>query len=189
MSKKTPAQQAADLMGTFLQSKEVHDVFTEKFSGNYEIRGKTLTEWEQYFRITVPPDPDPAVCKMLDMEIMGLHQEASLYHALAEAHMQALKKGSETQYRSRYTAIIAEYKANNPSGRLPGVETLSAQAKFEIDDIEGALTNAELQMNFFKNMMNHLNMCRRMLEQAMWNNNIQYKMDNNHGGNIYDQRN
>ena len=119
------------------------------------------------------------------MDIMKLHQEASLYHALADSSVQVLKKGTESQYNSRYTAIVTEWKQNNPDKRVPSAATLNTLTRAETDDIDGALANAELQKSFFKNMMEHLNMCRRLLENATINTGIQAKMDNNHKGHIY----
>lgn len=168
------------------KGKEVHDIFAKNFHDDYQISGKTLTEWESHFKITVPADPDPATCKSLDMKIMALHQEASFFHAVSTAQLQMLKKGSDTEYRSRYTAIVQEWKKNNPDKRVPAAGTLDTLTRAETDDIEGAVANAELQKDFWKNIMDHLNMCRRLLENATINSGIQIKMDGNHKGNIYD---
>lgn len=185
MNKMTATEQATKLLQNIKKGKEVHDIFAANFTENYLIRGKTLQNWEKHFRLTVPGDPSPPVCKKLDMDIMKLYQEASLYHALADAHVQALKKGTETQYRIRYTAIVAEWKALNPDKRAPSAATLDTLTRAETDDIDSALANAELQKSFFKNMMDYLNMCRRLLENATINSGIQVKMDINHKGNLY----
>lgn len=186
---KTPAETAASLLQTLKKGKAVHDAFARNFRDNYEISGRTIKEWEDEFKITVPPDPNPAVCKVIDMQIMSLHQDAAFYHATANIYVQALKKGNETEYRSRYAALVAEFKRDNPGSKLPARGTLEDLTRAETDDIEGALSNAELQENFWKNIMNHLNMCRRLLENATINSGIEVKMDNHHKGNMYDTPN
>ncbi len=183
---KTPQEIAQEILKGIKKGKEVHDIFAQNFREEYEISGKTLLEWEQMFKITVPADPDPGVCKVIDMKIMALHQTAAFYHAVSVAQTQMLKKGNDTEYRSRYAAIVAEWNQHNPGKRIPAAGTLDTLTRAETDDIEGAVANAELQKDFWKNIMDHLNMCRRLLENATINSGIQTKMDNNHRGTIYD---
>ena len=183
MAQTTAKETAELLLNSLKKGKDVHDIFADNFKRTYTLAGKTIGQWEQYFKIDVPADPDPAICKSLDMTIMGLYQEAAFYHAASSAYFQTLKKGNDTQYRARYTILVQEYQTGGK--KLPARGTLEDLARSETDDIESALTNAQLQMDFWSGIMDHLNMCRRLLENATINSGIQVKMELNHKGHIY----
>lgn len=181
------SKETADLLlNNLRKGKETHDIFAQNFRRLYTIAGATVEVHEQKFKISVPENPDPATCKMLDMHIMGLHQEAAFYHAVSAAQSQALKKGSDTEYRARYTGLVAEYEQNGK--KLPARGTLEDLVRAETDDIESAVANADIHREFWKSIMDHLNMCRRLLENATINSGIEAKMTANHGGNLYDKR-
>jgi hypothetical protein len=177
---------AQTLLNNLKKGKETHDIFAKNFRELYKVSGKTVKEWESYYKISVPENPDPQICKMLDMKIMGLYQEAAFLHTEASARVQALKKGSDTEYRARYTALVQEYESSGK--KLPARGTLEDLVRSETDNIESALINAEIQKEFWSNIMDHLNMCRRLLENATINSGIEAKMSANHSGNLYDKR-
>lgn len=173
------AKETADLLLTSLKKgKETHDIFAQNFRNLYTISGKTIKQWEDYYKISVPENPDPATCKMLDMKIMELHQEASFFHAAVSAYGQALRKGSDSEYRARYTALVQEYQTSNK--KLPARGTLEDLVRAETDSIESAVINADIQKDFWKNIMDHLNMCRRLLENATINSGIEAKLAPHH---------
>lgn len=182
----TAAESAELLIAHLKKGKEVHDIFAQQFRNRYTIAGRTIEDWEKYFKISVPANPDPQVCKSMDMQIMELHQEAAFYFAEASARAQALRKGSDTEYRSRYTALVAEYQKEGK--KLPAHKSLEDLTKAETDNIESAVVNADIQKDFWKSIMEHLNMCRRLLENATINSGIEAKMALNYGGTIHDTR-
>ena len=180
---KTPKEKADELLNTLRKGKSVYDIFSENFRKQYLIAGRTIELWEKDFKISVPNDLDPSTCKELDIKLMELHQEAAFHKASATAVVQALKKGSETEFRNRFTALVTEYKVKNL--KLPAAATLESLAKTEIDDVEAALMSAEVAADFWQSIMEHLSFCRKILEQGTINSGIQVKMDANHKGNIY----
>lgn len=182
---QTAKQKAEELLQSIRKGKDVHDIFVDAFRRQYFIAGRTLEQWEKEFQISVPADPDPAVCKSLDMKLMSLHQEAAFYHAAASAARQILQKGNDSQYRARYAALVQEYK--NSGKKLPARGTLEDLVRSETDDIEGARINAEIAEEFWEDIMEHLSMCRKLLENATINSGIQTKIELGHKGNIYDK--
>lgn len=180
------ADTAELLIAHLKKGKEVHDIFAIQFRSRYTIAGQSIESWENYFKISVPENPDPQVCKGMDMKLMSLHQEAAFFFAEAAARSQALKKGSDTEYRSRYTALVAEYKQEGK--KMPAHKSMEDLTKAETDNIESAVVNAEIQKDFWKSIMDHLNMCRRLLENATINSGIEAKMALNNGGMIHDGR-
>jgi hypothetical protein len=181
-TEKTAKDQAQAILNSIRKGKDIHDVFVDNFRRQYLIANQTIEQWEKKFKITVPANPDPAVCKSLDMKIMELHQDAAFYHASASAAAQILRKGNDSQYRARHTAMVEELRGK---GKLPAAKLIEDLVRAETDDIESAVANAELQEKFWSDIMDHLAMLRRLLENATINSGIQQKMDSNHKGNIY----
>ena len=91
-----PKKRAEELLDSLRKGKGVFDIFSENFRKQYLIQGRTLEQWERQFKITIPSELDPSRCKAMDINLMELNQEASFYKATADATLQALKKGSET---------------------------------------------------------------------------------------------
>lgn len=182
----TSAETAELLIAHLKKGKEVHDIFAQQFRSRYSIAGQSIEAWEDHFKISVPENPDPQVCKSMDMQIMALHQEAAFFFAEAAARSQALKKGSDTEYRTRYTALVAEYK--HEGKKMPAHKSMEDLTRAETDNIESAVVNAEIQKDYWKSIMEHLNMCRRLLENATINSGIEAKMAMNHFGGSNDGR-
>ncbi len=178
-----PKKRAEELLDNLRKGKSTYDSFSLNFRKQYLIADHTMEQWQVHFSFTVPPDLEPSRCKELDIKLMGLHQEASFYKATSEACMQALKKGGETEYRNRFTALVADY--NSKHMKLPAASTLESLVKTQIDDVETALVSAEIASQFWKDILDHLQFCRKLLELAMIGSGIQVKMDGLHKGNLY----
>src|SRR3990167_6841598 len=98
---KTSKERAEDLLFSLRSGKKTHDEFSHSFRTQYLIAGKTIEDWEVEFKIEIPVDLNTITCRDIDGKLMQLHQEASFHKATADAIMKALKKGSETEFRSR----------------------------------------------------------------------------------------
>lgn len=179
----TPEEKAEALLESIKKNKGIYDAFATNFRERYKIIDKTITQWEKEFKLSVPEDLNPQQCKLFDIKLMGLHQEATFYKAAARAILQALEKGLETQYRSKFSALVAEYKMKNE--KLPAAGTLDSLARVELDDVDGAIMSANIANNFWEDIIKHLDYCRKLVESIAMSNGIQVKMDGNHKGNIY----
>jgi hypothetical protein len=146
------------------QSKELYECFTEEMLED-SISGKTLEEWRKHFFITVPPDLNPATCISMSMEIMELHQEASFLKAAAERAVHDLKRGGTSQYRHEFSKLVGIYKSTNQ--KLPAKDTLATLAEKEVGDFRDAQSHAEADLAFWKEVLNHLGLCRKITEHAI----------------------
>lgn len=178
-----PEEKAEELLTSIKKSKSVYDAFAVSFRTRYQISGHTIEEWEKEYKVVVPEDLNPQQCKQFDIRLMGMHQEISFFRAAARAILQALSKGSETQYRSKFSALVAEYKQRGE--KLPAAATLESLARIDLDDVDGALMAANIANNFWEDILKHLDYCRKLVESIAMSNGIQAKMDSNHTGNLY----
>jgi hypothetical protein len=178
-----PKVRAEHLLDLLRKGKGVYDIFSENFRKNYLVSGKTLETWEKHFKISIPSDLDPGKCKELDLVLMRLHEEALFHKATADAVQQALKKGSESEYLTRFEALVKEYEAAKK--KLPANATLDSLAKLNLDDVESALAAARIALDFWESIIIHITFCRKLIEQGIMASGIQVKMDSNHKGNIY----
>ncbi len=171
---ENPKQKADDLLNALRKGKSVFDMFSDSFRRNYLIAGRTLESWEKEFKIIIPQNLEPASCKQLDIKLLELHQEAAFFKATSDAIVQALKKGSETEFRNRFTGLVQDYKLKNQ--KLPASATLEALAKTQIDDVDAALMSAKVAADFWSSVIDHLVFCRKILEQAMIGSGIEAKL-------------
>lgn len=178
VTKPTAKAQAEDLIKSMFKGKEVHDIFTDNFKRQMEICGKSMDHWQEKFRIKVPTDNlTPGMCMELAMRIMDLSQEVTFFYAVAQAKVQLLKRGADSSYKSKFWAIVQEHKAK--SGKLPAAATLETMARIDNDEIESAETIANIELKFWQSIIDHLNMCRRLIENASLNISVELKAMNN----------
>lgn len=171
MTDKTPKIKAEELLKKLLEGKELHDSFANSIEKQLLISGHSMEYWKERFKITIPSDDlTPGRCKQIDLELMDLHQEAYFYKAVAEIHVQMIKRGTDSQIQGRMAALVEEYK-----GKRVAAAKMEATAKFENDDFESALSIANLELRFWKDILEHLAACRKLLENATLNISVELK--------------
>lgn len=177
-TKLTAKAQAEKLLKDLFQGKEIHDIFTQNFQRQMVISGQAIDHWQNKFKIKVPTDNlTPAMCMELAMKIMDLSQEATFYHAVAQAKAQMLKRGSDSTYNNKFWAIVQEHKSKGT--KMPAAATLDTMARINNDEIESAETIAQIELKFWKDIIDHLNMCRKLIENASLNISVEIKAMNN----------
>lgn len=177
------AAKAEDLLSSVMKGKEIRDLFAKKMDIQLTINGQTLEYWQTHFYLEVPYDNlNPGICKELDLKLLNLNQEAHLYYAIANARIQSMERGNESLYRQRFNKIVGEYKARNE--KLPAHATLDTLANAETDEIVSAKAFFEIEKSFWKDILDHLNTIRKILENATWNNKADHDMKfaSNYGG-------
>lgn len=174
----TNKDKADELLSKLLKGKEIHDLFAANMRKQLLINGKTMEQWEDRFKIKIPTDDlTPAICRQYDYKLLELNQEASFYHAIAGAKLQMIKRGGDSTYRDKFFAIVQEYKEKNI--KLPAAATLENLAKVETDDVESAQSIAEVERDFWSDILNHLSSCRKIIENATFNSSIEAKLNVN----------
>lgn len=173
MSSKDKADK---LLEKLLQGKEVHDLFAESMKKNLLVSGQTMAYWEDRFHIKVQTDNlTPSMCNQIDLRLLELVQEATFYYALASAKLLVLKQGNESTYRDKFFALVQEYKAGGK--KLPAADTLEVLARVEMDDTNWAVSIADLEKGFWNNILEDLSSCRKIIENASFNNNTEAKLN------------
>ena len=163
------------LLVKLLKGKEIHDLFAENMKRHLLINGKSMDQWEKEFKIYIKTDNlTPQICKQFDLTLLELYQEASFYYATASAKLQVIKRGGDSTFRDKFFAITEEYRCANK--KLPAATTLENLAKVENDDLESAQAIAEVEKSFWSDILDHLSHCRKLIENATFNNNTEAKM-------------
>lgn len=138
-----------------------------------EISGEPIQNWITKFRLKIPMgDLNPSIMKQLDVEIMNLSQEASFFLACSQAKAQLIQKNSEMQLSQKFLEIYEQYK---DKGKAPAASVLESLAKTSVQDSEYAFVFADIEVKFWKNILDHLNMCRRLVENATVNISVELK--------------
>ena len=154
-------------------SKELYSEYSKQFSERYSVNGRTLAEWKMYFKISVPPDLNPATAKHLSMQLMDLYQEASMLKTDAELRLHAANNVTKSMTRDKYNALLVEYKGNG--GKIPAAATLTTEAEAACGKELDAITHIEIELTFWKGILNSLQECRKLVEVATWNLSVEAK--------------
>ena len=166
---------ADSLLDKLLKGKQIHDLFASNMRKHLQITGQSIDVLEARFKIKIQTDNlTPEICKMYDLKLMELNQEASFYYAIASAKQQMLKRSGESTYRDTFYAIVQEYKTADK--KLPANATLENLARVENDDLDSAQAIAEIEKQFWKDILDHLGSMRKLIENATFNNSVEAKM-------------
>lgn len=177
-SEKTPHQQAIELMQRYAKGKDIYKILTDDMQ--IYVSGQPVEFWLKKFRIHVPVDNlTPSIMKELDMKILDLHQEATFYAAVTAARAQMIQKGSSSSYYGKYMEILENFKSSGK--RAPSANTLESLTKIDNEDIETAATIVEVETKFWKYILDHLVMARRLIENASLNISVELKALTNEG--------
>lgn len=164
------------MIGNLRSGKDIHEMFTNTVRTQILIQGKTMEQWRNYFNIKIPENPDVGDCKTVDKKLMELHEEATFLKCMAEASHTLGRKSFDTQYRDKFTTLVAEYKSADK--KLPAKETLEILASHDLDDVETSLSYSEVAVKFWKDVLDDLNFKRRAIENITINNATEAKANN-----------
>lgn len=169
----TSKDQVDKMIAGLRRGKDIHEMFAETVRTGILIQGRTMEQWREYFTVDLADNPNTLDCKLLDIHLMSLHQEATFLKCMAEAALTLGKKSYDTQYRDKFTALVSEYKSLDK--KLPAKDTLEILASNDLDDIETGLSYSELGVKFWKDILEDLNYKRRAVENITINNSVEAK--------------
>ena len=163
--KLTPKAQAETLMREMLKGKKVHEFFTESMQRQLLISGHPIGHWEDIFKIRIPTDNlNPAMCREIDMKLMELNQEATFLYNMAVARSQMIKHGNSSVFMSKFHQLTQEYQGKGK--RLPAQGTLENLARHDNLEVESAQAIADIEVKFWKSILEHLGRCQSILKNA-----------------------
>ena len=161
------------LADKILAGKDSLDSLLGHLRGKITIADKTLSEWREHFHITVPTDLNTITCKELGTQLMNLYQEASFFSSMAEIKLHIAKSATDETVRDAYYRLVEEHKEKY--GKVPAAATLESLARSQSSDILNAQVLAEIEKEFWKKIIDQLNYCRKMVENATMNIAIEQK--------------
>lgn len=164
-TKPTPKAQAERLINEILKGKDVHGIFAEMMNKQIMISGHPIPHWEKQFKMKIPTSNlNPQTCRDLDLQLLGLNELATFFYNAAVAKNQALKHSNEAVYMSKFQALVEEYKITGK--RLPASSTLDNLARVEQLEVEASQTIADIEVKFWKSILDHLGRCQSILKNA-----------------------
>ena len=164
----TSEDKAKILLSKLMSGKQVHQIFGEHMKKELLINGKQMEYWESHFKIDIPTDNlTPSLCKTLSMRLMHLNQQAAFFQACATAKAQIVKRGTTAAYNDKFWSIVQQYKSENK--KLPAAATLETMAKVDNESLDSAQTIADVESRFWKDILDHLSTCRKLIENASMN--------------------
>jgi hypothetical protein len=164
-TKLTSKGQAEQLLKNVLRGKNVHEYFTEQMEDQILISGHPMSYWRDKFDIQIPTqDLTPVMARELDMRMLELNQEATFLWNTAMTRSQLIKHGNQSVFMGKFNTLVQEYKQSKK--RLPAQGTLENLARFDNLDVEAALSIADIEVKFWKSILDHLGRCQSVLKNA-----------------------
>jgi signal recognition particle GTPase len=181
-------QQVNSIVERIAKGKQAYDLLLDTIK--IEIDGHTIEHWKEKFWFKIPTSNiTPAILRDLDMKLMELLQEVSFHSALADARKQMSQHGRDTAFNTKYAELYKAAQEEN-SKRAPAAMTLDSLARDFNEDLEGAIVHADIATKFWKNILEHLSNCRRLLENASMNLSVELKaLNNEHYMDILNKKN
>jgi len=167
VEKDNTSEQTQDALSQLKKGKVLHDKFAQEFEKEYLISGKIMSEWRDHYKLIMPPDFTPKVCQDIAIKLMELHQEASFMKAVCDARLRACRGASNIKYRKEFTELVSTYRAKGE--KLPAKDTLAQLAEQAVGDIQDAVSHAEIELSFWKEILDDLANSRKLLENATIN--------------------
>jgi len=142
------------------------------------VSGKTVKEWKEELWIIVPSaDLTPQICLEVNKAIMQAENVAAYEHAKAQMRAQILDKQAGSAYYRAIDHIVDEFK--NSDKRVPGVATLETMAEVASELYKKVAIESDNEYKFWKNVLDHLQFSKKILEQAGFNINSEIKSEGN----------
>jgi len=152
-------------------------VLRKEIESTLQYNGKTLQEWKEHFTIKINPNNvTPSMLKEISAKLILLNHEASFNHSLAQAKKELLLGGANHTNDDQYMDIVQTHKLNNV--RTPAAPTIKVMANKKNANITMAATIAEVEMRFWKNVLDNLSNTRKLIEQCTFNSAVELKQLN-----------
>ena len=148
-------------------SKETFNRVHDKFYANYRINGKTMPEWQDYFRVDIPKDLSPSGCKELLASLAAAYHEASFYYTSAGALDKAYGSEREKEYRKVYKRVADERTGTDK--KTAAATTLATLADEEVQEFDDVIYNAQLTKDFWKSILDQLKYTFKVLNDITIN--------------------
>jgi hypothetical protein len=169
-------QMAEDIAG-FVETKvAAYQAIRARLNHCLVVNGKTLAEWKRiFFSIEIADNMDPILCRQYSTKIMHLNQEASTFYTMADARHYALETSAKQLYRKQYDEIVTALQTSG--AKLPAATHLETMALVALDEANSMTMIAEIEKNFWRDVINYLTRCRKQLENITMNNALMRRVD------------
>jgi len=165
---------AEDIINHLKAGKGVSDDTARRFKSQYLISGKLPDEWRQIFKVDIDEDATPANCRQASTQLMDLQQRANSEKRDSQARLSMTKSYRDKEHRKEFSRQVALYTAKNQ--KLPAKDTLNLLAEQATADLQEAVTCAELELAFWKDVLNSLFETRKHIEDIVLNLSVEAKM-------------
>ena len=168
----TQQQSEEELQKLVQKLQEDHDriqrIYQEKrkhLDEDMLISGKTIREWKAELWPIIPTDAlNPRICLELLYKIMQCEGIASYEHARAEVRAQILDKESSSAYDHAIADIVETCKAEGK--KCPTAVSLDNMANLASEHNKKISILSDNELRFWKNVLDHLSSCRKIIECA-----------------------
>jgi hypothetical protein len=155
----------------FQDYKELRPMLNEVIT----INDAPFDHWyDQFLTIEIPEGATPPILKDLSARVHKHFQIAATYYLGACAKVAALDARAERKYRMTYAQLIND--CIQEGTKPPAATTLDVQAKNAVDYERGVLAVADIERQFWKQIIDHLNRVRKQIETITINLGYEMKV-------------
>lgn len=145
----------------------------KELTDRYMINGKTISDWNNHFKLNIPKDATPTQCKEIMRDLAELHHEATFYYSQASMTEKAVLGRREAEHREAYANGLTESsKALKPTPAT----TLKITADKAVQEIDDILVNAQITQAFWKERIEHLKYLYKLVNDITINTGYEIKL-------------
>lgn len=164
----------ADLTQIMHNGVSLFESVKQWINSDYKTDGKSLAEWADLYRMPrIKEDSTPIECAALAAILANHIGDVSTRMALARSRASLLKQQSNVQLNQYVVNLVT--RPQEEKKRLPNKETVLAMAGTMNTDLDTACLVADLELSFWKDMLEYLTNVRRAIETLSLNLSVDLK--------------
>jgi hypothetical protein len=143
-----------------------------------QVSGKTVKEWREELWVIVPIDAlNPQLCMEYNLAVLRAEAIAAYEYAKSVMRAQILDKQASSAYYGAISNIVDDFKLSEK--RIPGAATLETMAEVASEIYKKVAIEGDNELKFWKNILDHLQFCKKIMEQAGFNINSEIRSEGN----------
>ena len=158
------------IISNLRKNKQLEQEFHDKILSSYGINGKSMSSWQDYVKVKLPPDANPSQCREALIDVIALTDEISRYLRDARVVEAMAKTTYEREFDDAFAACYEEaVKTQQQEGgkRLPAKDTLERLADAQAKELKYGLHHAQVATMYFREILNKLNAQREDIKSIL----------------------
>jgi len=155
-------------------TQEEYTILSNEYKNNLLIDGHPINYWKERYKIDIPIDVNTQFSIQIDSKLISFYQELSFKKNDVLAMLKHLNAQYKKEYNNKFAALYFQYKGSKE--KLPAKDTIAAVVEEQLDNIKTNISHAEIELDFWDNLIKDLDRIRKTIENITLNVSVEAKM-------------